>query len=90
MFGVVDFSDTPGVDSCTDRLPVNLNLLLGPNNGKRKKGLERVKRYRNYSQKITYTEFTVVLDGFFVILLDIIRKVVHGDVIVFNVLHDLD
>jgi hypothetical protein len=37
----------------------------------------------------TYPELTVVLDRFLIIFFHVVREVINGDVIVFNVLHDL-
>lgn len=37
----------------------------------------------------TYAEFTVVLDGLLVILLDIVGEVVNWDVVMLDVLHNL-
>lgn len=40
MLGVVDFRNTPRVDTSSDGLPINFNFFLGTNNGKGKKSLE--------------------------------------------------
>lgn len=39
VFGVVDLSDTPGIDPCSDRLAINLDFFLRTNNGKGKESL---------------------------------------------------
>lgn len=41
-------------------------------------------------QKGSYTELAVVLDGFLVILFNVIREVVDRDVVMFDIFHDLD
>ena len=38
---------------------------------------------------ITHSKFTVVLDGFLIIFLNIIREIVYRNVIMFNIFHDL-
>ena len=45
VLGVVNFSDTPGVDPSTDGLAVNLNLLLGTNDGERHHSLYNTIRH---------------------------------------------
>lgn len=37
----------------------------------------------------THPKFTIVLDSFLVIFLDVVREVIDGNVIMFNVFHDL-
>lgn len=37
----------------------------------------------------TYPQFTVILDGIFVIFLNIVREIVDGDIVVIDVFHDL-
>lgn len=73
MLGVINLGDTPRVDASSDGLAVDLNLFLGSNDSKRH---ERA-------------QFTVVLDGLLIVLLNIVREIVNRDVVVFNVLHDL-
>jgi hypothetical protein len=36
-----------------------------------------------------YPQLAVIDDGLFIVLLDIVREVVDGDIIVLNILHDL-
>jgi hypothetical protein len=38
---------------------------------------------------ITHAKFAVVLDGLLIILFNIIREVVDGNIIIFDVFHDL-
>lgn len=73
VLGVVDLNDAPRVDARADELAVNLDLVLGADDGE---GHESA-------------EFGVVGDGVLVVLLDVVREVVDGDVVVLNVLHDL-
>jgi hypothetical protein len=89
---VVDLGNTPGVYPATNGLPVAFHLLLRAHNGERKKILKKSvsKRKSCPDENVTYAEFTVVLDGFLIILLNIIRKVVDWNVIVLDVLHDLE
>jgi hypothetical protein len=70
---VINFNHAPRIDTSSDGLSVNLDFLFGPNNGERKKR----------------AQLHIVLDGIFIIFLDVVGEVVDGDVIVFNVLHDL-
>jgi hypothetical protein len=58
------------------------------------KGIKDWGRYKYPSAKknqvvVTYPQLAVVLDGIFVIFLNIIREVVDGNVVVVNILHDL-
>lgn len=92
VFRVIDLGNTPGVYPGTNGLPVTFNLLLATHNGKRKKRLRKsvLKRKSCPDEDVTYAEFTIVLDGFLVILLNIIREVVDRNVKVLDVLHDLE
>ena len=38
---------------------------------------------------VTYAQLAVVLDGFLVIFLYVVWEVIDGNVVVFNILHDL-
>lgn len=72
MLGVVNLDDTPWVAADADQLATDFNLLIGTDDAEGKHG----------------AELGVVLDGLFVVFLDIVRKVVDRNVVVFNVLHD--
>jgi len=74
MLGIIDLDDAPRIDSSANRLAIQFNLLLRAYNGKGEES----------------TKLAVVLNGFFVILLNIIGEVVHGNVIVLDILHDLN
>lgn len=39
--------------------------------------------------KTPYPEFAVVLNGFFVVFFDIVWEIIDGNIVVFNILHDL-
>jgi len=92
VFWVVDLGNTPGVYPGTNGLPVTFNLLFSAHDGEGKKTLRKsVSKPKICPDKdLTYAEFTIVLDGFLVILLNIIRKVVDWNVIVLDIFHDLE
>jgi hypothetical protein len=92
VFWVVDLGNTPRVYPGTNGLPVAFNLLLRAHDGERKKRLGKsVSKWKICADEdVTYAEFTIVLDGFLVILLNIVREVVDWNVIVLDVLHDLE
>ena len=37
----------------------------------------------------TDTKFTVILNCLFVVFLDIVREIIYGNIIIFNIFHDL-
>jgi hypothetical protein len=47
VFGVVDLGDAPRVNPSTNRLSVNFNLFLGPDDGKREESLHKLKTSGN-------------------------------------------
>lgn len=73
VFWVIDLNDTPWIDSSPNGLAIKFDLLLRTHDSKRKKS----------------TKLAVVLNRLFIVLLHIIGEVVHGDVIVLDILHDL-
>ena len=95
MLGIIDLDDTPWIDSGTDKLSVNLDFLFRPNDGEREKGLNGVKIAKLASvilkdQKVAYAKLAVVLNRFFVVFLNVIGEVIHRDIVMLNILHDLD
>lgn len=73
VFWIIDLDDAPRIYSSPNGLAVKFDLLLRAHDSKREKS----------------AELAVVLNRLFIVLLHVIGKVVHGDVIVFNILHDL-
>lgn len=69
---VVNLHNTPWVLASTDCAAANLNALLRTDN----------------SEWHQTSKLSILLNGVLVILLDIVRKVIHGDTVVLNVLHD--
>ncbi|KAI6760799.1 hypothetical protein HG530_009659 [Fusarium avenaceum] len=69
---VVDLDDTPGVVTSADLAATNLDNILRSNNGERHET----------------TELGVLLDGIFVVLLDVVGEVVDRDAVVLDILHD--
>lgn len=70
--GVLNVHDTPRILPGPHLLAVNLNEVLGANNGKRHQT----------------TKLSILLHGVLVVLLDIVGEVVHGNAVVLNILHD--
>lgn len=70
---VVHFDDSPWVRSCSNGLPIHDNLFLGANDGKRHQT----------------PQFAVVCNRLLVVLFNVVGKVVDGDAVILNVLHNL-
>lgn len=69
---VLNLDDTPRVLPRADLLTTRLNKVLGANDGKRQQS----------------PQFSVLFDGVLVVLFDVVREVVDGNAVVFNVFHD--
>lgn len=69
---VVNLDQAPRVLPSTDSPAANFDNLVRANDGEWHEA----------------TEFAVLLDGVFIVLLDVIWEVVDGDAVVLNVLHD--
>ena len=90
VLGVVDLGDTPRVDACTNRLAVNHDLLFRADDREGEQGLEaRGQLMGRVPRRGTYAKLAVLLDGLLVVLFDVVREVVDGDVVVLDVLHNL-
>lgn len=72
MARVVDLDNTPRVLASANLATTDLNNVLRTDNGKRHQS----------------TKLSVLLHGVFVILINIVRKVVHGNSVVLDILHD--
>ena len=91
MLWVVNLGNTPRVDPGTDGLAIDLDLLLRTNDGEGHHGLNRVFNELSFGdcETWTYAKLAVVLNGILVILFNVVREVVHGDVVVLDVFHNL-
>jgi len=70
--GIVHFHDAPGILSGADLLSVHLDNILGADNGKRHEA----------------SQFRILLHSVFIVLLNIVRKVVDGNAVVLNIFHN--
>lgn len=70
--GVVNLDDAPGILAGSDTAAVNLDDFFGADD----------------SEGHETSELGILLDGVLIILLDVVGKVVDGDPVVLNVLHD--
>ena len=72
MTGVIDLDNTPGILPSTDFATTDLNYLFRAHNSEWHKS----------------SELGILLNGILVVLLDIIREVVNGNTIVFDIFHN--
>lgn len=94
MLGVVDLDYSPWVTATSDLLTVGIDDLFRADDGEWEEGLRYKWSAHCHSRpgqlrKASYPKFTVVLNRVLIILLNVVGEVVDGNLVVFDILHDL-